>query len=286
LRCEEQVLKQIIEFASKEDRVRAVMLNGSRLNINAPKDIMQDYDIVFFINRIENMSYKIDKSWVKQFGDLVIVQQNNFDDGSYIFLMQFKDGVRIDLRFNAIEGLNLAVGEDSLSKILLDKDNIADKIPEPNDRIYFVKKPTEKEWGSVINNLWWIQTYVAKGIWRDELPYVKYMYDVIFMDDIRKLLSWHIGLQYDWQVNVGKCGKWFKRLLRKDLYDEYISIYSSTDYYDIWQKLLKAGALIRKIGMELSDMVSYTYPMEYDINVSEFIRKIKELPNEARSFDE
>ncbi|NNU78141.1 aminoglycoside 6-adenylyltransferase [Clostridium estertheticum] len=286
MKNEEEVLKQILDFASNEDGVRAVILNGSRLNINAPNDIMQDYDVVFFIKELEDMSYKTDQSWIKQFGNLVILQQNNFNDGSYIFLMQFKDGLRIDLCFKAIERLNVVAKEDSLSKILLDKDSIADKIPEPSDRIYFVKKPTEKEWDAVINNLWWIQTYVAKGIWRDELPYVKYMYDVIFMDGIRELLSWQIGLHHDWQVNVGKCGKWFNCLLNKELYDEFISIYSGIDYYDIWQKLFKAGELIRKIGTEISDVLGYKYPMEYDINVSEFIRKIKVLPNEAQSFDD
>ena len=281
LRSEEQVLKQILEFASNEDSVRAVILNGSRLNINAPKDIMQDYDVVFFIKGLEDIGYKTDQNWIKQFGNLVILQQNDFDDGSYVFLIQFKDGLRIDLCYKDIEKLNIVAGEDSLSRILLDKDNLADKIPEPNDTIYFVKRPAEKEWDSVINNLWWIQTYVAKGIWRDELPYVKYMYDVIFMDGIRKLLSWHIGSQYDWQVNVGKCGKWFKCFLKKDLYDEFVSIYSGTDYCDIWQNLFKSGELIRKIGIELSAVVGYKYPMEYDINVSEFIRKIKALPNET-----
>jgi aminoglycoside 6-adenylyltransferase len=286
LRSEEEILKQIFEFVSNEDSVRAVILNGSRLNINAPKDIMQDYDVVFFIKDLEDISYKIDQSWIKQFGNLVILQQNNFDDGSYIFLMQFKDGLRIDLCFKDIDKLNIVAGEDSLSRILLDKDSFADKIPEPNDKIYFVKKPTEKQWDSIINNLWWIQTYVAKGIWRDELPYVKYMYDVIFMDGIRKLLSWHIGSQYDWKVNVGKCGKWFKFLLKKDLYDVFISIYSGTDYDDIWRKSFIAGELIRTVGMELSEVLGYTYPMEYDINVSEFIRVIKELPKEAQSFDD
>lgn len=286
MRSEEEILKQIFEFVSNEDSVRAVILNGSRLNINAPKDIMQDYDVVFFIKDLEDISYKIDQSWIKQFGNLVILQQNNFDDGSYIFLMQFKDGLRIDLCFKDIDKLNIVAGEDSLSRILLDKDSFADKIPEPNDKIYFVKKPTEKQWDSIINNLWWIQTYVAKGIWRDELPYVKYMYDVIFMDGIRKLLSWHIGSQYDWKVNVGKCGKWFKFLLKKDLYDVFISIYSGTDYDDIWRKSFIAGELIRTVGMELSEVLGYTYPMEYDINVSEFIRVIKELPKEAQSFDD
>jgi len=70
-----------------------------------------------------------------------------------------------------------------------------------------------------------------------------------------------------------------------DLYNEFISIYFGTDYHDIWQKLFKADELIRKIGMEPSEALVYTYPMEYDISVSEFIRKIQALPNEAQSFD-
>ena len=88
MKSEEQVLKQILEFASNEDRVRVVVLNGSRLNINAPKDIMQDYDVVFFINGVEDISYKTDQGWIKQFGNLVILQQNNFDDDSDIFLLK------------------------------------------------------------------------------------------------------------------------------------------------------------------------------------------------------
>ena len=82
MRSEEQVLKQIIEFANADNRIRAVMQNGSRLNANAPKDIMQDYDVVFFITQLKNISYKTDQSWIKHFGDLVILQQNDFEDGT------------------------------------------------------------------------------------------------------------------------------------------------------------------------------------------------------------
>ena len=34
------------------------MLNGSRVNPNVPKDIMQDYDIAFFITDIEDLVIK------------------------------------------------------------------------------------------------------------------------------------------------------------------------------------------------------------------------------------
>ena len=117
-----------------------------------------------------------------------MLQQNDFEDGSYIFLMQFKDGVRIDLRFMDAFKVEEIAKEDSLSKIILDKDNITPVLPLPDDSSYYVKKPKPKEFDSVMNNAWWIQTYVAKGIWRDELPLAKYKFDVIMINCIHKLL--------------------------------------------------------------------------------------------------
>lgn len=284
VRKEEEVISQILNFAKQEEKVRVVMINGSRVNPNAPKDIMQDYDIVFFITNIEDISFKTNPAWIKRFGDIVILQQNGFNDSSYIFLMQFKDGVRIDLRFCDISKIEEVIKEDTLSKILLDKDNMAPKLSSPNESIHYVKKPTKNEFERVLNEFWWIQTYIAKGIWRDELPYAKYMFDVILIDCIKKVLSWEIGLRYNWKVNVGKCGKWFKRLLSEKRYNDFINLYPTVDYDDMWEKLFRAGSLIRNIGKVLAEKFGYTYPMQDDINVTEYINKIKNLPPDATDF--
>lgn len=284
MRKENQVLKQILDFANSEDRVRAVMLNGSRLNTNAPKDIMQDYDIVFFITNIEDLKFKKNQDWINIFGELVIMQQNDFEDESYIFLMQFKDGVRIDLSFRDINKIEEISKKDTLSKILLDKDNIGLKLPMPNDSCHYVQKPNEKEFDELLNELWWIQTYVAKAIWRDELPMAKYMFDVVLMESVVKLLSWHIGEIYNWNINVGMCGKWFKRYLSDEIYNEFISIYPTIDYEEIWESLFKLGEFVRKIGKEVAESLGYMYPMEDDINVVEYIKKVKSLPSDEIRF--
>lgn len=272
------VITKILSFAGSEERVRAVMMNGSRVNPNAPVDILQDYDIVFFVNHIENRSYLTDRSWIEKFGEIVIIQQNDFEDGSYIIMMQFKDGVRIDLSFCDIKNVNTKIKEDSLSKILLDKDNLADTIESPNESVYYVNKPTEKEWVDLLNELWWIQTYVAKGLWRDELPYAKYMYDVIFIEAVKKLLTWKIGFEHNWKINVGYCGKWLKRTADEETYNRFISLYSSSNYEDIWEKLFSAGEFIRTIGKSLSKNLGYDYPEADDKNVTEFLKKIMNLP--------
>lgn len=284
MRKENEVIKQLLNFAHSEDSVRAVMLNGSRLNSIAPKDIMQDYDVVFFIRNLEQLSYKTNRDWINTFGELVILQQNDFEDGSYIFLMQFKDGVRIDLRFDDIVRIDIETKKDTLSKILLDKDNMKIELPLPNDSIHYVQKPSQREFDSVLNNALWIQTYVAKSIWRDELPYAKYTFDVILVDCIQQLLSWYIGEKYNWNINVGKYCKWFKTLLSEEMYNEFITLYPATNYDEMWQSLFHAGKFTRKIGEELAEKLEFNYPMRDDINVAEYIQMIKILPSGSTDF--
>lgn len=282
MRTENVVLNQLLIFANSENKVRAVMLNGSRLNCKAPRDIMQDYDIVFFIENIEEPSYKDDMKWIDIFGELVIMQQNDFEDGSYIFLMQFKDGVRIDLRFADINKIKAIACEDTLSKIILDKDKIAPKLPIPNESGHYVQKPTEKEFEKLLNEAWWIQTYVAKGIWRDELPFAKYMYDVVLMDCIRKLLAWYIGEGNNWHINIGKCGKWFKRYLSDEIYKEFTQLYPGVEYEEIWECLFNVGKFIRKIGESLASSLHYSYSIEDDIKVTNYLIGVRELPRKPK----
>jgi len=278
MRKEAEVIKEILDFANEENKVRAVMMNGSRVNPNAIKDIMQDYDVVFFVTDLESQSYKINHNWIERFGELVILQQNDFEEGAYIIMMQFKDGVRIDLSFRDIKKVQESVMEDSLTKILMDKDGIIPPLPQSNDSTYHVQKPTEKEFDMVMNEAWWIQSYVAKGIWRDELPLAKYMFDVILMDCVREMLSWHIAMNNDWSINVGKCGKWFKRYLPEELYKEFTELYPTTAYEEMWVSLFKVGEFIRKIGTEVGEKLGYNYPIEDDERVTEFLKMIKEMP--------
>ena len=47
MRSEQEMYDLIVRTAGNDDRVRAVIMNGSRANPNAPRDIFQDYDIVY-----------------------------------------------------------------------------------------------------------------------------------------------------------------------------------------------------------------------------------------------
>jgi len=277
MRSEQEVLDSLLTFANEEENVRVVSLNGSRVNLNSPPDKYRDYDIVFAVGSADR--FVTDQSWISRFGQLVIKQQlqNPMSSGAKVcqtFLMQFDDGVRIDLSFKPLEYLTEIVFEDTLTKILLDKDNRLEQLAPPDDSGWFIRKPSEKQYDEALNEIWWLQAYVAKGLCRDELPYARHTFTLI-MEQVELLLSWDVGIRNDWQVNIGAYNKWLKRYLPREIYEEYLQLLPSADYEQFWLVLANAGALSRKIGTAVAEKLGFEYPLQDDINVTKYLQQLK-----------
>jgi len=52
MRSEQEIIDLILDVAKTDERIRAVLLVGSRANPMVPKDIYQDYDISYFVTDI------------------------------------------------------------------------------------------------------------------------------------------------------------------------------------------------------------------------------------------
>ncbi|MDF2521420.1 MAG: streptomycin adenylyltransferase family protein, partial [Clostridia bacterium] len=89
MRSEQQMMDLILDTAKADDRIRAVIMNGSRANPNATKDFFQDFDIVYVVRDVH--SFTADHSWIDIFGEIMILQMPtsgelipNEDDGSFV----------------------------------------------------------------------------------------------------------------------------------------------------------------------------------------------------------
>jgi predicted nucleotidyltransferase len=114
MRSEQEMLDLILTYARDHDDVRAVVMNGSRVNPNARKDPLQDYDIVYYVRDVEPFRRNMDV--VLYFGEIMILQlpEDMSDppaegDGHYSYLMQFMDGNRIDLSFYALNRVDVTL---------------------------------------------------------------------------------------------------------------------------------------------------------------------------------
>jgi aminoglycoside 6-adenylyltransferase len=133
MRTEQQMFDLILATARDDDRIRAVIMNGSRANPTAPCDFFQDYDIVYLVTDVEPFRHNLE--WIARFGELMILQlPDEMDDPppvdapGFAYLMQFADGNRIDLTIHPVGRLD-ALEEDSQTIVLLDKDGIPPAVP-------------------------------------------------------------------------------------------------------------------------------------------------------------
>ncbi|MHB1485566.1 MAG: aminoglycoside 6-adenylyltransferase [Saccharofermentanales bacterium] len=145
MRTEQEIMDLIISVARDDERIRSVLLVGSRVNPAVPKDIYQDYDVTYFVPDID--PFYNNPAWVEEhFGKPLIIQMPEAmrfsdGDGHFAYLIIYPDGVRIDLSFEFTKYID--DGEPAV--VLLDKDNgsgLLPQIPDHSDKFWHIKPPS------------------------------------------------------------------------------------------------------------------------------------------------
>jgi aminoglycoside 6-adenylyltransferase len=201
-RTENEMFDLINRFVESDDRIRVAILNGS-------------------------------------------VEQPNFGpwppddaDGSYHnYNMQFLDGNRIDLTFYSMDYLDVH-SKDSLSKVLIDKDELCSHIPSTNESSYFIHKPIEANYIGCCNAfLFALGSHIPKTIWRKQLPLLKSYLEGWLRVPVRLMLSWEIGTKTGFDKSLGASGKYLEKYLEPNKWKKYLSTYVGSDYDDIWERI-------------------------------------------------
>ena len=284
MRSEREMLDLIVDVARNDDRIRAVIMNGSRTDPNAPRDIFQDFDIVYLVTDVA--SFQNDPRWIERFGEIMIFQMPEAmqdpppeNDGSFAYLMQFTDGNRIDLSLFPVARADELT--DSLSRLLLDKDGLLKPFPPPSDRDYLPRPPTAKAFFDCCNEFWWVCPYVAKGLWREEITYAKAMCDPIVRVQLMKMLTWYVGVKTEFTCNPGKLGKHLKQYLEPELWAMLEKTYSDASYEHTWDALFVMCDLFRTVATQVAAHFGFEYPQGDDERVSAHLRHVRLLPRMA-----
>ena len=279
MRTEQEMLDLILGVAKADDRIRAVSMEGSRANPAAPKDKYQDYDITYYVSDIA--PFYNNPAWViEKFGEPLIMQMPEamrWPDGGghFNYMMIYPDGNRLDLTFEPRKYTDN--GEPSVT--LLDKDGgngFRPALPPPSDAVYHITPPTELFYYSCCNNFWWCLNNVAKGIARDELPYVMKMLNEVVRSELHDMIRWHIGATHGFDLSAGKDGKYFKRYLPPELYARYAATYSGCDFEDVWDSVFTMCELFHTLAVEVAANFGFTYRQNEEDGMRKYLRMVRE----------
>ena len=281
MRSAEEIKRLIIDVAKNDDRIRAVLLNGSRANDKIPPDKYQDFDIVYVTDDFESLI--ADREWTNKFGekliwqlpDEMVVGQKEPEKGNRVsLLMLFTDGNRIDLTLLSKKEIDPNGKTDSLTIVWLDKDNMFPNTTLASDLDYLVKEPTEKEFLDTCNEFWWVCTYVAKGLLRNEIIYSKEMLETVVRPMFMNVISWHIGVETNFSVSIGKAGKFISNFLSPELYQQILQTYSDQVLENNWRALFLMMDIFGQLARAVSGKLKFRYVFGEEENVIAYLKQL------------
>jgi aminoglycoside 6-adenylyltransferase len=144
----------------------------------------------------------------------------------------------------------------------------------PSDSDYLVKQPTEKEFLDTCNEFWWVCTYVAKGLARNEIIYSKEMLETVVRPMFMNVIAWHIGIETNFLVSVGKGGKFMKSYLPPDLYNRILQTYSDQTLENNWKALFQMTDLFGQLAQTVASALKFNYAMTEEKNVKNYLDQL------------
>ncbi|HGD4753645.1 TPA: aminoglycoside 6-adenylyltransferase [Streptococcus agalactiae] len=279
MRTEQEIMDTILSVAKSDDRIRIVTLEGSRTNINIPKDEFQDYDITYFVTDMKSLLSSDD--WLSQFGNIIMMQKpENMElfppeEKGYSYLMLFDDYNKIDLTLLPLEDLDDYLNGANLIKVLIDKDCRIKRDIVPTDIDYHVRKPSAREYDDCCNEFWHVTPYVVKGLCRKEILFAIDHLNQILRFELLRMMSWKVGIETGFTVSVGKNYKFLDKYIPKDLWNRLLSTYRMDSYENVWKSLFICHQLFREVSKEVAELLGFDYP-EYDKKVIGYVNDMYE----------
>ena len=276
MRTESEILTYFDDWAREHDLVRAAVLTSSRVHPDAAIDFLSDYDIELYVSDIE--PFLKDDAWLEPFGPILVrwpaTPRPTGDEAWITRLVLFRDGVRIDFQITAKTEIEPNAYRNGY-RVLLDKDGLTQGLHPPTHDEFVIRPPSRETFETRAREFWWDATYVPKYLYRDELPFAKYMLDHILRHHfLHPMVEWTIGFRTEWKANTGVCGRAFKRYLDEETWEAFASTYSGAGLQANLDAFGRMLSLYRRLGRELADALGYAYPDALDESVTDYCNRL------------
>ena len=254
MRTETEMLDAISQIA-KSLQVEAVALSGSRTDTKAPKDEFQDYDVVYVVDDLDNLTRNF--SWLDQFGKRII-EQHVFLGHRRLYLMLFEDGNRIDLTLCPKDYIQEWVDSEAGFTVLEDKKSLFEPY-FPSPQRFWTSPASQTDFEKVCNEFWWVSAYVVKGIRRMQLLYAADHLYGICQQELLKVLAWQVAADKG-RVDIGKNYKYLFNYLPAE--KEFSNLLDFSSVEKLTQSLFATMQLFHRESQILAQKMGFYYDKE------------------------
>ena len=271
MRTDQEILELILETA-KKIQVDAVALSGSRTDTKAPKDEFQDYDVVYVVDDLDNLTS--DLSWLDQFGTRII-EQHNILGNRRLYLMLFEDGNRIDLTLCPKDHIQEWVDSEAGFTVLVDQKGLFESYSSSPER-FWIHPASAIDFEKACNEFWWVSAYVVKGICRKQVFYATDHLYGICQQELLKVLAWQVASDRG-AVDIGKNYKYLFNYLPAEKEKEFSNLLDFSSLDKITQSLFGTMQLFHQEAQYLAQRMGFDYDKEMAEKMIEYAKE--KLPN-------
>ena len=256
MRTETEML-DVISQTAQTLKVEAVALSGSRTDTKAPKDEFQDYDVVYVVDDLDNLTS--DLAWLDQFGNRLI-EQYNVLGYRRLYLMLFEDGNRIDLTLCPQDHIQEWVESEADFTVLEDTKGLFAPY-SPNPQRYWTSPASQTDFEKVCNEFWWVSAYVVKGICRKQVIYATDHLYGICQQELLKVLAWQVTSDKG-IVDVGKNYKYIFNYLPAEKEKEFSALLDFSSVEKLTHSLFATMQLFNREAQILAQKMDFDYDKE------------------------
>lgn len=260
------LLASIRAWATAQDDVRALVQTGSIARHDGLADEFSDLDIEIVAR--DPVTLIESDTWIGEIGNPITILHLDADDAQEwsTRLVIFEGGIKVDFTlagFRRLEGMSGAGGLDPLYErgysVLLDKDELAKKLPAPGFTAPARPFPSEALFRERVEEFWFETFHVPRYLARGELYQAKQR-DWTMKELLLEMMEWHALTRSGGAVDVWHIGKGIRSWTDSATWAELQETFGRLDTQDARRAHDATTRLYSRLAREVAGMRGWVYP--------------------------
>lgn len=261
-----RLLASIRAWATVRDDVRALVQTGSLVRHDGLSDEFSDLDIEIVAR--DPATLVESDAWIGEIGNPVTIVHLDAEDGQEwsTRLVIFEGGIKVDFTLaglRRLEAMSGAGGLDPLYErgysVLLDKDELARKLPAPGFTAPTRPFPSQPRFRERVEEFWFEAFHVPRYLARGELFQVKQR-DWTMKELLLEMMEWHALTRSGRAVDVWHIGKGIRSWTDSATWTALQETFGRFDAQDARRAHDATTRLYGRLAREVAGMRGWAYP--------------------------
>lgn len=263
----EELFSKIRAFAEKCDKIKAMVMFGSRARTEKPADEFSDYDLILFVDDVGYFAFG--DEWLKEIAAprISFTEQTAVQDiERRIF---FDSAMDIDFILYNSADMKKIISDPIIKswfgkgyRVIVDKCGCESIIDENKPFIKEARTFSEQEFNNTINIFWFHTIWAVKKLRRGEMWAAKNCIDGHLKNLLREILEYDAVIKNGISFDTWHDGRFFDQWADKTVTERLGSAYGSYDNDSLKTALQNTMNLFSEKAAAAAEALAFAYPEE------------------------